>query len=75
MPKYTVYGDLVTTYKIDIEADSSDEAYELANNATTDKWTPISTDSTIAPYEVYLDGEELENYPELEDAIDFTQTE
>lgn len=47
MPKYKVFGDMVFTFYIDVEASSEDEAWDIASAAETHKWTQILEDKTI----------------------------
>ena len=56
MSKYKVFGDMVFDFYIDVEANSADEAWDIASAAETHKWTQIVTDKTIEVHFV----EELE---------------
>lgn len=58
MPKYTVYGDMVVTYRINLDATNEDEAYELSESRPTIDWERMTMDETISPYEV----EEVQEY-------------
>ena len=45
--KYKVFGDMLFTFYIDVEANSEDEAYDIASAAETHQWTQIVEDKTI----------------------------
>jgi hypothetical protein len=61
MNKYKVFGDMVFTFYIDVEANSDDEAWDIASAAETHKWTQIVEDKTIEVHFV----EQLENETDL----------
>jgi hypothetical protein len=63
MSKYKVFGDMVFTFFIDVEANSEDEAWDIASAAETHKWTQIVEDKTIELHFV----EELETETDLLD--------
>ena len=61
MPKFRVFGNLLKEFVIDIEAADSEQAYEIANSASTDHWSELETDNIIEPVDVIQDlsvGEE-----------------
>jgi hypothetical protein len=57
MSKYKVFGDKLIEYYIDVDANSAEEAYDIASNAATHNWIQIETDSVI---QVHFVDDELE---------------
>jgi hypothetical protein len=63
MTKYKVFGDMLFEFYIDVEADSENEAWDIASAAETHQWTQILKDKTIEVHFV----EELQDTLDLED--------
>lgn len=63
MTKYKVFGDMLFEFFIDVEANSEDEAWDIASAAETHKWTQILKDNTIDVHFV----EQLKDTLDLED--------
>jgi hypothetical protein len=63
MTKYKVFGDMLFEFFIDVEANSEDEAWDIASAAETHKWTQIVKDNTIDVHFV----EQLQDTLDLED--------
>ena len=51
MTKYRVYGDKAHRYYIDVQADSREEAWELALQSNS-VWFETETDDVIEPFAV-----------------------
>jgi hypothetical protein len=49
--KYTVLGQYVAKYEIEVEANSSDEAIELAEGIAMEHWIPAEYDFDITEAE------------------------
>ena len=47
MNKYKVFGDKLVDYYIDVEANSAEEAWDIASAAGTHEWFQIEKDTTI----------------------------
>lgn len=58
-------------YWVEVEAKDSYEAYDIADNLTTDKWNLIEQDNVIEPVDVYLDDEEEQLYLKEEEVFEF----
>lgn len=71
MNKYKVFGDMVFTFFIDVEANSEDEAWDIANAAETYKWTQIVQDNTIELHFIEeIETNQLEDgYPSMENNV------
>ena len=73
MSKYKVFGDRLTTYTINVEAGSADEAWDIASAAATHEWSEVIEDKTIEThFVVELDNETnlLEDgYPSISNDI------
>jgi hypothetical protein len=55
--KYRVFGYFNHQYMTIVNANSESEAYDIAENQTTDKWSMVDTDVNIYPHEVYLEDD------------------
>ena len=60
MQTYKVFGDKVHQYYTVVEAEDSDEAYDLASDSSADNWFEIESDDVIEPHTVELQ-DELDN--------------
>jgi hypothetical protein len=74
MNKYKVFGDMVFTFYIDVEAESADEAWDIASAAETHKWTQILEDKTVEVHfveELQIDQTNLleDGYPSMDNEI------
>ena len=71
MNKYKVFGDKLISYYIDVEANSADEAWDIAFAAETHKWTQLETDSVIDLHFVEtVETNQLEDgYPSMDNEI------
>ena len=49
MTKYRVYGDKTHKYYIDVEAESKEQAYDIAVQMNS-VWSDVETDDVIEPY-------------------------
>lgn len=61
MNKYKVFGDKLVDYYIDVEANSAEEAWDIASAAGTHEWLQIEKDTTIEVHFV----EQLEQETDL----------
>ena len=50
MFKYRIYGDIAQKYYIDIEAESLQEAYDIADAAQRHEWLEVESDDVIEAY-------------------------
>ena len=74
MGQYKVFGDMVFTFFIDVEADSPDEAWDIADKSETHKWTQILQDQTVEVHFVEEMLDELEDgYPSMNNEISITE--
>lgn len=76
MAQYKVFGDMLFTFFIDVEADSPDEAWDIAEKAGTHEWTQVLKDQTIEVHfvEEMLDELDLEDgYPSMNNEIIITE--
>ena len=71
MPTFRVLGEKPMMYWVEVEAKDSYEAYDIADNLTTDKWNLIEQDNVIEPVDVYLDDEEEQLYIKEEEVFEF----
>ena len=70
MNKYKVYGDKLEEYYIELEANSAEEAWDIASNAATHEWIKIETDSVIDVSFVDNETDLLEDgYPSMSNDI------
>ena len=70
MTKYKVYGDKLEEYYIELEANSAEEAWDIASNAATHEWIKIETDSVIDVSFVDNETDLLEDgYPSMSNDI------
>ena len=70
MTKYKVYGDKLEEYYIELEANSAEEAWDIASNAATHQWIKIETDSVIDVSFVDNETDLLEDgYPSMSNDI------
>lgn len=60
MQTYRVYGDKLIHYYVDVEADNSDDAYDIAEGLETHKWFQLEQDNVIEPHTVELQ-DDLDN--------------
>ena len=49
MTRYRVYGDKTHKYYIDVEAESKEQAYDIAVQMNS-VWSDVETDDVIEPY-------------------------
>jgi len=54
MNKYTVYGDKLEVYELEVEANTMEEAYDKADSSESHLWTKLESDNVIRPYQVEL---------------------
>jgi len=74
MTKYKVFGDMLFTFFMDVEAESPDEAWDIANKAETHEWTQILEDKTVEVHFIEEVGTELEDgYPSMNNEIIITE--
>ena len=59
MKKFKVFGDKLVEYYINVEANSADEAWDIASAAGTHEWSQIETDSVIEVHFVEEDISDL----------------
>jgi hypothetical protein len=75
MNRYKVFGDMVFSFYIDVEANSEEEAWDIASAAETHKWTQIVEDKTIEVHFVETIPNETnltlveDGYPSMENDI------
>ena len=74
MSKYKVFGDKLVDYYIDVEANSADEAWDIASAAGTHEWFQIEKDTTIEVHfveELHEDTSDLleDGYPVMDNEI------
>ena len=69
MTKYKVTGDKVVPYYIDVEADSPDEAWDIASAAGSHEWFQLESDDNIEVYGVELIDELEDGWPVMENEI------
>ena len=74
MSKYKVFGDKLVDYYIDVEANSADEAWDIASAAGTHEWFEIERDTAIEVHfvdELHEDTSDLleDGYPVIENDI------
>ena len=50
MSKYRIYGDICQQYYIDVEAETLDSAYEIADSAQRHEWFQVESDDVIESY-------------------------
>jgi hypothetical protein len=67
---YRVIGRKMSDYAAMVEAADVDEAYDIASNLETHKWSPLETDDVIEPIEVELTDIQLnkdmeDDWPEI----------
>ncbi len=72
--KYKVFGDKLVDYYIDVEANSADEAWDIASAAGTHEWFQIEKDNVIDVHfveELHEDTLDLleDGYPVIENDI------
>lgn len=61
MKKYTVVQHVTRDWTLEVEAESADEALEIAWDASEDEWTPPDPGEYDEEYEVLLDGALVED--------------
>jgi hypothetical protein len=71
MTKYKVFGDMLFEFFIDVEANSENEAWDIASAAEVPQWTQIVKDNQIEVHFV----EELKNELDLEDGYPSMENE
>lgn len=71
MPTFRVLGEKPMMYWTEVQAKDSYEAYDIADNLTTDKWNLIEQDNVIEAVDVYLDDEEEQLYLKEEEVFEF----
>ena len=54
MKTFRVIGRKMSDYAATVEAANADQAYDIATDLETHKWSPIETDDVIEPIEVEL---------------------
>ena len=72
MTKYKVFGDMLFEFFIDVEANSEDEAWDIAASSEIPQWTQIVKDNKIDVHFVEELEEELDledGYPSMENEI------
>ena len=69
MTKYRVTGDKLIKYYIDVEADDSDEAWDIASAAGTHEWFEIESDNTIEVFDVQVISELEDGWPSIDNEI------
>lgn len=52
MKTFKVIGRLMSDYAVNVEAADADQAYDIAANLETHKWSQLETDDVIEPIEV-----------------------
>jgi hypothetical protein len=63
MSKFKVFGDKLVEYYIDVEANSAEEAWDIASNAATHNWIQLERDSVIQVH--FVDNELEEDTTDL----------
>jgi len=69
MHKYRVTGDKITQYYMEVEADTPDDAWDIASAAGTHEWFEIESDNTIEVFDVQVISELEEGWPVMENEI------
>ena len=69
MHKYKVTGDKITQYYMEVEADTPDDAWDIAAAADTHEWFEIESDNTIEVFDVQVISELEEGWPVMENEI------
>ena len=69
MHKYKVTGDKITQYYMEVEADTPDDAWDIAATADTHEWFEIESDNTIEVFDVQVISELEEGWPVMENEI------
>ena len=72
MTKYKVFGDMLFEFFIDVEANSENEAWDIASAAEVPQWTQIVKDNQIEVHfvEQLKDKLDLEDgYPSMDNEI------
>jgi hypothetical protein len=72
MTKYKVFGDMLFEFFIDVEANSKNEAWDIASAAEVPQWTQIVKDNQIEVHFVEELKDELDledGYPSMENEI------
>ena len=54
MKTFKVIGRLMSDYFVHVDAQDADQAYDIAANLETHKWSQLETDDVIEPIEVEL---------------------
>lgn len=58
MPTFKVLGGRTVVYHTTVEASDKYEAFEIANNLTSDQWDELETDNVIEATDVFGEDEE-----------------
>ena len=74
MKTFRVIGRLMSDYAANIEAANADQAYDIAADLETHKWSQLETDDVIEPIEVELIDIQLnkdieDEWPSMESGI------
>jgi hypothetical protein len=71
---FKVIGRLMSDYAVNVEAADADQAYDIAANLESHKWSQLETDDVIEPIEVELVDIQLnkdieDEWPSMENGI------
>jgi len=71
---FKVIGRLMSDYFVHVDAQDADQAYDIAANLETHKWSQLETDDVIEPIEVELVDIQLnkdieDEWPSMESGI------
>ncbi len=74
MKTFKVIGRLMSDYAVNVEAADADQAYDIAANLESHKWSQLETDDVIEPIEVELVDIQLnkdieDEWPSMENGI------
>ena len=74
MKTFKVIGRLMSDYAVNVEAENADQAYDIAANLESHKWSQLETDDVIEPIEVELLDIQLntdieDEWPSMESGI------
>lgn len=74
MKTFKVIGRLMSDYAVHVDAENADQAYDIAANLETHKWSQLETDDVIEPIEVELVDIQLnkdieDEWPSMESGI------
>lgn len=74
MKTFKVIGRLMSDYFVHVDAQDADQAYDIASELETHKWSQLETDDVIEPIEVELVDIQLnkdieDEWPSMEPGI------